>query len=111
MNLRAAHSQEYLVRALSWLTRPERNALCAKLQCAGGVGHIHKEIQVFVDNLDIFKTSRSHGADQVCIQQTAGNSTRPQGDVLQCVLWNRARDHNVANLQASAGFENAKPLA
>ena len=50
--------------------------MSAELQRIGWVSHILIVI-IFMDNFYFFKASGAHGADQLCLQQSPGNSTRP----------------------------------
>ena len=95
---------------LEWLAGAETDALGAELQRVGWVGHILVVI-IFMDNLYFFKASGAHGADQLCIQQSPGNSTRPQRYIFHRVGGYRALDQYIPDLQSPARLEDAEPLA
>jgi len=98
-------------RWLQRLTCPERDALRAIFESVGRIGHTFVEILVSVDDLYFFEPGVAHRADQLCIQQSTGNSTRPQGNVAQRVGGYLPLDQNVSHLQPPARLENAEPLA
>ena len=92
------------------LAGAECDTLRAEVQGVRGVGRVHVTV-VLVDDLPVLKTSRAHGAEQLCIQQSAGNSARPERDVVQCAVGYLPFHKDVAHLQASARLEDAEPLA
>ena len=49
-------------------------------------------------------------ADELCFQQSACDSTGPQVDVTQRVVWERLADHDVGDLDAAPGLEDAGDL-
>ncbi len=100
----------YWQRALQRLAGAEADALCAELHCVRWVGYVFVVV-VFMDNLLIFKACGPHGANELCIQQSAGNSTRPERDVFERILRHRVLHQNVAHLQPPAGLEHTEPLA
>lgn len=48
--------------------------------------------------------------DELCLQQSACDSTGPQVDVTQRLVWEHLADHDVGNLDATPGLENAGNL-
>ncbi len=89
---------------------PERDALRAIFESVRGIGHTFVEILVSVDDLYFFEPGVAHRADKLCIQQSTGNSTRPQGNVVQRVGGYLPLDQNVSHLQPPARLENAEPF-
>lgn len=82
----------------------------AKLQRIGGIRHIHVVV-VLVNDPAVFEAGVANGAKQLCIQQSAGNSTRPERDIVERVRGEGALDQDVSYLQAPARLEDAPPLA
>ena len=50
------------------------------------------------------------GRDQLCFQQSTGNSTGPQVDVPERLIWKHLANHDVRDLDAAAGLEDAGDL-
>lgn len=92
------------------LAGAECDTLRAEVQRVRGIGRVHITV-VLVDDIAFFKTSRAHGAEQLCIQQSAGNSARPEGNIIQCAIGYLPFNENIADLQSSARLEDAEPLA
>ncbi len=61
---------------LEWFARSKGDAPRAKLLGIGGVGHVYVGV-VLGDDFHGLKTGSAHGADELCFQQSASNSTRP----------------------------------
>lgn len=96
---------------LQRLAAIEADPLCAEFHRVGWIGYVMIQMLVLVDDLRVFKTGGAHGADKLCVQQSAGNSTRPQGDVVERVGGHLPFHQNIAGLQAPARLEDAEPLA
>lgn len=50
------------------------------------------------------------GRDELCFQQSTGDSTGPQVDVLERLVWKHLANHDVRDLDAASGFEDAGDL-
>ncbi len=96
-------------RRLPRFPGPDANAHGAVLQGTGGVGHVFEDVMAGHD-LRRFESRVGEGLDEFCFQQTAGNSAGPQSDVVQGCLRHRARHHDVAELEPSAGAQGPGPL-
>lgn len=64
---------------------PQADTLCAGIQDAGWVRQLRENIMA-LDNLHFAESGRAERVAKVCLQQTAGNSTGPQGNVVQGIL-------------------------
>ena len=60
--------------------------------------------------LDCRKAGCLEQAAQLSFQESAGNSAGPEGDVRFAILRHRRCDHDVGELHASAGLEDAVGL-
>ena len=49
-------------------------------------------------------------SDELCFQQSACNSTGPQVDVTQRLVWEHRANHDVGDLDAAPGLEDAGDL-
>jgi hypothetical protein len=82
---------------LAGLASAEAHALRAEVQGVGRVRHVHVVV-VLGHDLDRLETGILRCTNQFCIQQSAGNSTRPQGDVIERIGWHLSLDQDVAHL-------------
>ena len=62
-------------------------------------------------NRNVSEAGSGEEVDDLCFQQSACDSTGPQVDVAQRALREDLADDDVGDLQAAAGFENARDLA
>ena len=64
-----------------------------------------------VENAYVRESSSREDANELCFQQSTGDSTRPQVDVSKCAVGQDFADHDVRNLRAPATLEHACDLA
>jgi hypothetical protein len=64
-----------------------------------------------IRDVDIVKTQRAESSDQLCLQQSSGNSARPEIDVRASIFGKLHVQGNVGDLDAAARFHYSFDLA
>jgi hypothetical protein len=88
-------------------SRSEVDSQGAKVCCAGRLRRIIKDIGLPSD-FEIDKTGGYDRSLELCFQQSAGNSARPQIDVTFGTLWNCFLDQDIADLQTTTRLEDPR---
>ena len=83
---------------------PEVNAQSSEGCRAGLLWGITEDI-AFPGYLEVQKTSRTYDRLQLCFQQSAGDSTGPQVDVILCLLRHRLLNQYIPDLYPAAWLE------
>ncbi len=91
------------------LTCAEVDAYCPEFCGATGLRHATEDVRLPGD-LEVNKSCSHDRGLEFCFQQSAGNSARPQIDLLFCVLWHRLLHQDIPDLEATAGFEHTRHL-
>ena len=89
------------------LSRAEVDSQRAELRGARGLRCASIDVAAPGD-LEIHEPRRDDGCLQLCIQQSAGDSTLPEIDVLLALFRYCLLHHNVADLKATARLENTR---
>jgi hypothetical protein len=63
-----------------------------------------------LEHPDIGEAGRLEDADELCFQQSTGDSTRPEIDVSERAVGKDLADDNVRDLRASAWFQHTRDL-
>lgn len=92
------------------LARQERDAKRAEIGSAAGLFRTGVHIGVRFDFERDEPCGRNSQLD-LSLQESAGNSTGPECDVVLRALRNRLLDHDVADLQPAAGLQHTSHLA
>ncbi len=77
---------------------------CTVLRCAG-------EAIEPVENADPGETGGLEDADELCFQQSSGDSTSPEVDISKSAVWKDFANDDVRDLHASTTLEHARELA
>src|SRR5216683_6904909 len=87
----------------------ERDAQRAELGGTAGLRRAAEDVAAPAD-CEFDEARRDDGQFNLSFQESTGNSTSPERDVLLGVLRNRLLDQNVADLQAAARLEHPRHL-
>ena len=91
------------------LSRAEVHALCPEFCGTARLRSAAEDIRLPGD-LEV-NEARSHDRGlQFCFQQSAGNSARPQIDLLFRISWHRLLYQDIPDLEATGGFEYSSHL-
>lgn len=85
------------------------NSQRAKLRRAARLRSARENVPAPGDG-EVNESGIHHGALELCFQQSAGNSTSPEGDILLVLIGDRGLDENVAELEPPAWHEHAGHL-
>jgi hypothetical protein len=64
-----------------------------------------------VEKADSGETGGLEDADELCFQQSTGDSTSPEVDISKSAVWKDLTDDDVRDLHASARLQHARDLA
>ncbi len=93
----------------SRLASADVDALGAELACAGGL-RCSLEDRLPPRNLDVLEPRCLDRRPKLCFQQSAGDSTRPEIDVLLCLFRDGALDEDISDLEPTRGDQHAVHL-
>ncbi len=90
--------------------RPEGDAYRAEVGGATRLWRTTEDVRAPTDR-EAHEPCRHDRGRQLCLQQSAGNSTSPEVNVLFCLLGHRLLHQDIADLEAATRLEHASHLA